>query len=96
VTGLRKRATRTCQWKIELANPDGAAWLIELKSLAGVRSAGLNANELIVTLDELASGAPAVFSFLAQRQQAFVHLQSERPNLESVFLELTGHTLRDK
>jgi len=96
VTGLKNRATRSCQLKIELANPDGAAWLDELKTLAGVRSAGLSANELIVTMDDLASGSPAVLSFLTQRHQAFVHLQSERPNLESVFLELTGHNLRDK
>jgi ABC-2 type transport system ATP-binding protein len=96
VTGLKNRATRACQLKIELANPDGAGWLDELKTLAGVRSAGLNTKELVVALDELATGAPAVLSFLTQRQQAFVHLQSERPNLESVFLELTGHNLRDK
>ncbi|HXT42327.1 MAG TPA: ABC transporter ATP-binding protein [Candidatus Angelobacter sp.] len=96
VTGLKNRATRACHLKIELANPDGATWLDELKTLAGVRSAGLNANELVVALDELATSAPTVLSFLTQRRQAFVHLQSERPNLESVFLELTGHNLRDK
>jgi len=48
-----------------------------------------------VALDDLAAGAPGVLSLLQQRGIAYDHVVSERGDLETVFLTLTGRTLRD-
>jgi ABC-2 type transport system ATP-binding protein len=94
LANLRNRAGNAACLKIELANPDGA-WLVELRQLAGVRSARLESGEFAVELDEMAGGAVDVLKFLSGKGGKIVHLSSDRPNLESVFLSLTGKQLRD-
>ena len=95
LAGLKSRAVKGCSLRLELENANGAPWLADLKRLGGVQSVELSFNRLIVALDELATGTPAVLGFLSQRHQTVLHLESDRPNLESVFLELTGRKLRD-
>ena len=51
--------------------------------------------QISVLLDDQAAGIPAVVSFLERHGQRIVHISSNRPNLESIFLSLTGRQLRD-
>ena len=44
---------------------------------------------------ELTAGTPAVLGWLASNGLNFSHVATERPDLESVFLSLTGRSLRD-
>jgi ABC-2 type transport system ATP-binding protein len=92
---LRRRAGNTNCLKVELAGSPGAEWLPALRQMAGVRAAECDGALLSVLLDDLAARTPAVLSFLQQRGQCAVHLSSDRPNLESIFLSLTGRQLRD-
>ena len=66
-----------------------------VRALPAVASAEVADGILTVALDDLAAGAPAVLSLLQQRGVAYDHVVSERGDLETVFLTLTGHTLRD-
>jgi len=46
-------------------------------------------------MGDLAETSVAVIEFLRSRGQQIVHLSADRPNLESIFLTLTGRNLRD-
>ena len=65
------------------------------RALPAVASAEVTDGVLTVALDDLAAGAPGVLSLLQQRGVAYDHVVSERGDLETVFLALTGRTLRD-
>jgi ABC-2 type transport system ATP-binding protein len=94
LAGLQRRQVRRCRLRIELEHANGAAWLGDLRQVAGVLDAELAANNLTVGLADL-GGTAAVLGFLSGRGQTVLHLESDRPNLEAVFLELTGRNLRD-
>jgi ABC-2 type transport system ATP-binding protein len=65
------------------------------RALPAVASAEIAAGTLSVALDDLAAGAPGVLALLQQRGVAYDHVVSERGDLETVFLTLTGRKLRD-
>jgi len=95
LAALKNRVAGANRLLVELAPSGGGDWLAALKQLSGVRAAGLQNHRLTVELSELADGVPSVLNFLKQHQQTVLHLATERPNLESAFLTLTGHNLRD-
>jgi ABC-2 type transport system ATP-binding protein len=74
---------------IDLA-ADGFAGLEAVRGLAGVKEAFLVGRQLRVGLASLRDLAP-----LLQSLPGIEHVQTERPTLETVFLHLTGRTLRD-
>jgi hypothetical protein len=50
---------------------------------------------LRIGVHDLSRGAPGVLRWLADHGHSFRHVASEQPNLEMVFLSLTGRSLRD-
>ena len=94
LSNLRKHTGSTALLKIELAGTSPGPWLAELRRLPGVRSARLESPNLAVELNDL-GGAPEILRLLHDRGETVVHLASDRPNLESIFLSLTGRQLRD-
>ncbi len=81
--------------KITLAQAPAGAWLPALRQLAGIRSAELAGALLSLELDDLTASASPILHFLREHHETIVHLSSDRPNLESIFLTLTGRQLRD-
>jgi len=69
--------------------------LAELQGLPEVQSAEVRGKELKVGLRDLSSESPKVLQWLADRGWKFQHVSSERATLETVFLTLTGRSLRD-
>jgi ABC-2 type transport system ATP-binding protein len=67
----------------------------EMLGLAEVKSVELIQNKLRVGVHDLSVGAPAVLRWLSDRGVSYHHLSSEQPDLETVFLTLTGRSLRD-
>jgi len=67
----------------------------QMLSLPAVKSAELNQNTLRVGVHDLPRGAPAILGWLSENGHSYRHLSSEQPNLETVFLTLTGRSLRD-
>jgi ABC-2 type transport system ATP-binding protein len=80
---------------IELEHADRPLPLDELRSLPEIRSAECRGGTLKVGLADLSRQAPAVLAWLAGHGHTCGNLASERANLETVFLTLTGRSLRD-
>jgi linearmycin/streptolysin S transport system ATP-binding protein len=67
----------------------------QMLALPGVKSAELKQNTLRVGVHDLPREAPGVLRWLAENGHSFHHVSSEQPDLETVFLTLTGRSLRD-
>ena len=80
---------------IELEHADRPLPLDQLGALPEVRSVARNNGVLKVGVNDLARETPAVLNWLAAEGHSWRHLESERASLETVFLTLTGRSLRD-
>jgi ABC-2 type transport system ATP-binding protein len=93
--GLYRMLPASNVLSVELENHNGHFPLDELRSLAEVQSADLAGGALRIGVGNLAADTPRVLEWLNVRGQSFSHLVTERPDLETVFLTLTGRKLRD-
>jgi ABC-2 type transport system ATP-binding protein len=91
--GLYRLLPATNMLVVELE--DGGPSMAELRSLGSVESADLLGSQLKVGIRDLAAGAPSVLQWLADHGHQYRHVVSERADLETVFLTLTGRSLRD-
>lgn len=81
---------------VHLAPTDApATWLGELRGLNAIRSVDLDRNLLRIGVTAITEAAPRILDWLNGRGVVFEHVSSERANLETVFLTLTGRSLRD-
>jgi len=80
---------------IELEDGVDAVALDELRSLAEVRTAERRGSTLRLGVGDLATHAPRVLQWLVEHACPYRHVVSERADLETVFLTLTGRSLRD-
>jgi len=80
---------------IELENSSDGLSADQLQSLPDVQSVELRAGILKVGLRDLSAGAPAILQWLVAHGHPYRHVVSERADLETVFLTLTGRSLRD-
>jgi linearmycin/streptolysin S transport system ATP-binding protein len=92
--GLHRLAPSTNLLRIELDNASGAP-IEDLKRLPEVDSVEIDGGTLKVAVHDLSAGAPRILSFLVERGQRYGHVASDRADLETVFLTLTGRKLRD-
>jgi len=93
--GLYRMLPASNVLSVELENHNGDFPLDDLRSLAEVQSAELADGALRIGVGNLAADTPRVLEWLNARGQTFTHLVTERPDLETVFLTLTGRKLRD-
>ena len=80
---------------IELENSADGLRVEQLKGLPDVQSAELQGGVLKVGLRDLSAGAPKILQWLVEQGHPYRHVVSERADLETVFLTLTGRSLRD-
>jgi ABC-2 type transport system ATP-binding protein len=92
--GLHKLLPVTNVIAIELDRADGFK-PEPILALAEVKSAELDQSTLRVGVHDLSRGAPVVLRWLAENGHSYHHVSSEQPDLETVFLTLTGRSLRD-
>jgi ABC-2 type transport system ATP-binding protein len=95
VRGLYGLLPASRRLSVELRDGAQDGLLDAVRALPAVATADIHDGTLTVALDDLAAGAPAVLALLQQRGAAYDHVVSERGDLETVFLTLTGRTLRD-
>jgi linearmycin/streptolysin S transport system ATP-binding protein len=95
VRGLYGRLPASRRLSVELRSEADPGLAGAVRALPSVASAEVADRILTITLDDLAAGAPAVLALLHQRGVAYDHVVSERGDLETVFLTLTGRSLRD-
>ncbi len=79
---------------VELDDPSPGPWLDDLRRTPGVTAATVAAERLVVSLTDL-HGTAAVLERLDTWGKTVTHLASERADLETIFLDLTGRSLRD-
>jgi ABC-2 type transport system ATP-binding protein len=96
--GLYRLLPASNRVEIELAQPSadgGGAWLENVRRIEGVASASVEGPNLSIDVAELSTTMPRILGWLSENGRPFVHAVTERPNLEAVFLHLTGRSLRD-
>jgi ABC-2 type transport system ATP-binding protein len=92
--GLHKLLPVTNILAIELDRVDGFK-PEQVLTLPEVTSAELKQNTLRVGVVDLSRAAPGVLRWLSDHGHSYRHVSSEQPDLETVFLTLTGRSLRD-
>jgi ABC-2 type transport system ATP-binding protein len=94
--GLHRLLPVTNIIAIALDHPDGFK-PEQMLALAEVKSAALEQDQgtLRVGVHDLSRGAPVVLRWLSENGHSYHHVSSEQPDLETVFLTLTGRSLRD-
>ena len=93
--GLYRLLPVTNLLAVELNDGQNGLRLDELQALPGVRMAQLEAGTLRVGVQDLATETPRILQWLVERGHLYRHVASERADLETVFLTLTGRSLRD-
>ncbi|MGA9752668.1 MAG: ABC transporter ATP-binding protein [Acidobacteriota bacterium] len=74
---------------------DEQDWIGEAGKLPGFSHVSLEGGRLGATVENLAEGTSALLAFIASRGLELASLETQRPDLETVFLALTGRDLRD-
>jgi ABC-2 type transport system ATP-binding protein len=91
--GLYRKHAPPSALSVELEAPVEGPWLEALRALPEVAGAALEGERLRVALNgDLSQGAAVLAALQGQR---VTHFAAERPDLETVFLTLTGKRLRD-
>jgi len=93
--GLYRLLPVTNLLAVELERGQDGLRLEELRALPGVRSAKIEAGTLHVGVEDLATETPRLLQWLVERGHLYRNVASERADLETVFLTLTGRSLRD-
>jgi ABC-2 type transport system ATP-binding protein len=81
--------------QLEITNPGPAGWDAPVRELPGVISAATENHTLKVEVRDLLETTPAVFGWLRQHGYQCAHVASQRADLETVFLTLTGRSVRN-
>ncbi len=95
LSGLHRLMPVTNLLIVDLDNARDGFPAAELRSLPEVQSVEIRDKELKIGLRDLSSESPRVLQWLVDRGWKFQHVSSERASLETVFLTLTGRSLRD-
>jgi ABC-2 type transport system ATP-binding protein len=94
--GLHRLVPGTSLLTVELA--DGRVDGLregDLRMVPGVESVELRGATVRIGVRDLAGDSAGILAWLVERGHPFHHLASERASLETVFLTLTGRSLRD-
>jgi ABC-2 type transport system ATP-binding protein len=93
--GLYRLLPVTNVLAIELENGSNGLKLDEIQALPEVRSAELRGGTVRIGIRDLAAETPRILQWLVDRGHSYRHVASERADLETVFLTMTGRSLRD-
>jgi ABC-2 type transport system ATP-binding protein len=95
LAGLYRRLPATNKLFIDLVDAQKLGDASVLKTVPGVQSVELTGNRLSIWLRDLSDGAAGVLGWLSAAGYRIENVSTEKPNLETVFLTLTGRSLRD-
>lgn len=91
---VRNLAGRDTRIRLKLAEPVDDL-VAEIAAVPGVRTAQPDGNAIVAQVGEPAEELPALLAAVSGRGRRLRGVEIEEPNLESVFLHLTGRALRD-
>src|SRR5258708_39681038 len=81
--------------QLEIANPGVNGWYAPVRDLPGVQKVEMEGPTLQVQVANLLETAPHVLGWLRDHDYRCTHLASQRADLETVFLTLTGRSVRN-
>jgi ABC-2 type transport system ATP-binding protein len=81
--------------EIGVENPGREGWVAELRAVPGVDEAAWDGAALRVTVKHLLEDSPAVLQWLRGHGYRCTYIASQRADLETVFLTLTGRSVRN-
>ena len=81
--------------ELEISNPGADGWYAPVRELPGVLRVETENHTLRVQVEDLLEATPHVLGWLRDRQYRCAHLASQRADLETVFLALTGRSVRN-
>jgi ABC-2 type transport system ATP-binding protein len=81
--------------QMEILNPGNNGWYASLQELPGVESVEGENHTLRVQVRDLLEVSPHVLGWLRQHGYECSHIASQRADLETVFLTLTGRSVRN-
>jgi len=81
--------------ELEIENPGVGEWYAGVRSLPGVDGVEFEGASLRVRVRDLLEVTPWVLSWLREHGYRCAHLASQRADLETVFLTLTGRSVRN-
>jgi ABC-2 type transport system ATP-binding protein len=93
---VRRLVPATNVLEIHIDNPGAGEWFAGVRALPGVSDVSTEGPLLRVTLGDLAQHTPAVLCWLRDHGYRCSHLASQRADLETVFLTLTGRSVRNQ
>jgi ABC-2 type transport system ATP-binding protein len=93
--GLYRRLPASNRLLLELTAGETLSDLAGLLAVAGVQAAQREGNRLWIDVEDLSASTPGVLAWLAAGGHRFDKISNESPSLETVFLTLTGRSLRD-
>lgn len=94
LANLRSQMGSACQLRIELdRSPD--ALVAAITALDGVLEVRVSGDGLSVRVDSIDIGLERILPVLRSAGLNCRHVDSQRPSLEHIFLQLTGRSLRD-
>ena len=96
LAGLLARAPAPNRLAVDLAGAPPAALLERLRGIAGVQDVAAEGERVVLDVDDLLGATPLVLNTVSAHGLGVRAFASERANLESVFLTLTGRSLRDE
>src|SRR5258705_14001627 len=79
--------------QLEIANPGVNGWYAPVRDLPGVQKVEMEGPTLQVQVANLLETAPHVLGWLRDHDYRCTHLASQRADLETVFLTLTGRSV---
>lgn len=94
--GLYRMLPVTNLLAIELEHPENGPRLQDLQALPEVQSAEMPNGILKIGVRNLSLDTPRILQWLVDHGHPYQHIVSERADLETVFLSLTGRSLRDQ
>jgi linearmycin/streptolysin S transport system ATP-binding protein len=93
--GLARLVPARRRLRVELEAPPPYLWLDELAAVPGIGPAVAGPGAAIEVDVADVRAAAAALAWLAERGHGVIHFEAERPDLERIFLSLTGRQLRD-
>jgi ABC-2 type transport system ATP-binding protein len=81
--------------ELDIENPGAGDWTSGLRELAGVDGLTADGRSLRVTVVSLPDVTPRVLIWLRDHGYRCAHIASQRADLETVFLTLTGRSVRN-
>jgi ABC-2 type transport system ATP-binding protein len=95
LAGVRRLVPDLNVVEIEVENPGEGEWLRELGAVDGVNAVTCEDRVVRVTVKSLPDVTPRALIWLRDRGYRPVHIASQRADLETVFLTLTGRSVRN-